>query len=94
MEGITTITRRKSNIQVDRALRCKQILEILREAGAEGLTAKECAVEMTRRGYTPSSERNYTAPRLTELCRIDVVKVVGKKRCTYTGKTVAVFAVK
>ena len=31
------------------------------------MTAKEIAVEMYKKGYIPSDERNFTAPRLTEL---------------------------
>ena len=56
------------------------------------MTAKEIAVEMFNRGYIPTSERNFAAPRLTELSRNGVVEPVGKQRCKYTGKTVCVYA--
>ena len=39
----------------------------------------------------PSTERNFTAPRLTKLEKKGIVKVVDKKKCDYTGKTVAVY---
>ena len=55
------------------------------------MTAKETAVEMYNRGYIPTSERNFSAPRLTELEKKGLVKVVGKKKCEYTGKTVAIY---
>ena len=44
------------------------------------------------KGYIPTSERNFTAPRLTELSKMGVVEPIGKKMCQYTGKTVAVYA--
>ena len=42
-------------------------------------------------GIIPSTERNYTAPRLSELEDRDIVRVIGKKKCKYTGKMVAVY---
>ena len=87
-EAITIDTRSEANETVNKNLRYMQILEILH--GAE-MTAKEIAVEMRRKGYTPTDERNYAAPRLTELCRTGKVEPVGKKTCEYTGKTVAVY---
>ena len=55
------------------------------------MTAKEIAVEMFKRGMIPNSERNFTAPRLTELSYEGIVEPIGKKKCEYTGKTVSVF---
>lgn len=74
---------------IDKKKRYKQIIEVLQ--GGKEMTAKEIAVEMCSRGYIPTSERNFTAPRLTELSRNGVVEPVGKQRCTYTGKTVCVY---
>ena len=54
-------------------------------------TAKELAVELFELEYIPSTERNYTAPRLTELEKMGYVKATDKKKCEYTGKTVAVY---
>ena len=70
----------------------KQIVECFGERPQ--MTAKECAVAMYAKGYIPTTERNYTAPRLTELEDIGVVEVIGKKKCSYTGKTVAVYRLK
>lgn len=82
--------RRESNETVNKNKRYLQIREILKD-GRE-MSAKEIAVEMHRRGYTDSSERNYSAPRLTELEMIHrLVKIVRKKRCQYTGKSVSVY---
>lgn len=86
----TLETRAEANETIDKKKRYKQIIEIL-QAGKE-MTAKEIAVEMWNRGFIPIPERNFTAPRLTELSRCGVVEPVGKQRCTYTGKTVCVYS--
>ena len=85
---ITQETRRLSHENVDKEKRYKQILECM---NGNKMTAKETAVEMYNRGYIPTSERNFSAPRLTELEKKGLVKVVGKKKCEYTGKTVAIY---
>ena len=74
---------------VDKQKRYKQIIEILTE-GKE-MTAKEIAVEMYKRGYTPTSERNFASPRITELLRTGTLDVIGRKKCEYSGKSVSVF---
>lgn len=84
-------TRAEANETVDKAKRYKQILEVL---DGQEMTAKEIAVEMQRKGYIPTSERNFTAPRLTELSHNGVVEPIGKKKCQYTGKTVAVYKIR
>jgi len=86
----TLETRSFSNETVDKKKRYKQIIEVLQD-GKE-MTAKEIAVEMCKRGYIPTSERNFTAPRLTELSKNGVVEPVGKARCAFSGKTVCVYA--
>ena len=87
---ITTFdTRHEANEIVDKEKRYNQIIEIL--SGGHKLTAKEIAVEMCNRGYIPTSERNFTAPRLTELSYKGIVEPIGKQKCIYTGKTVAVY---
>lgn len=82
-------TRNEANIKVDRQLRYSQIIEILQ--GGKEMTAKEIAVVMYQKGYIPTSERNYTAPRLTELSYKGIVEPIGKQICSYTGKKVAVY---
>lgn len=91
-EYTTIETRADSNETVDRNKRYQQILECLRQCGA--LTAKECAVIMQKKGYIPTSERNFTAPRMTELSKIGEIEPVGKKVCAYTGKKVAVYQIR
>lgn len=91
---ITEETRRDSYgaAQQDAAARRRVILEILTERGE--LTAREVAAELHRRGITPTDERNYSAPRLTELKAAGKIEVTGKKLCDRTGRGVAVWAVK
>lgn len=90
---VTTLdTRGESNEKVDRKKRYSQILEILQEK--ESLTAKEIAVEMYKRGWIPTTERNFTSPRLTELMYGGKVETAGKKKCEYTGVKVALFKIR
>lgn len=89
---ITQQTRQLSfeDIKQKRKIRYEQILDRLL-TGTK--TAKEIAVELYELGIIPSTERNYTAPRLTELEKMGLVQVIDKKKCDYTGKTVAVYQI-
>ena len=82
-------TRAESNETVDRQKRYEQIIECLKEKPKQ--TAKEIAHMMAKKGYIPTNDRNFTAPRLTELSYKGIVEAVGKKRCEWTGKTVSVY---
>lgn len=90
--SITQETRQMSfnDIQEKTKIRYMQILDRLM-AGEK--TAKEIAVELFELGCIASTERNYTAPRLTELAKMGLVEVVGKEKCRYTGKMVAVYKI-
>lgn len=87
---ITAQTRQLSftDIQDKQKKRYEQILHRLQ--GRE-MTAKEIAVEMFELEMIPSTKRNYTAPRLTALEKMGLVKAVNKKKCEYTNKMVAVY---
>lgn len=89
-EMISATTQRASNLSVDKELRYKQILSILNKS-PQGLTAKEIAVIMCQNQLIPTSERNYTAPRLTELSIENKVKVIGKRKCDFSNKQVSVY---
>jgi hypothetical protein len=91
--SITEETRRDSYYAVLATLtgRHKNILQVLRECG--DMTAQEVAGELHRRGITPTDERNFAAPRLTELADMGLVTAVGKKRCYKTGRNVTLWAV-
>ena len=82
-ENPALYTRAVANEEVDRQKRYKQILECFNDNPL--MTAKECAVAMYNKGYVPTTERNFAAPRLNEL---------SKKRCEYTGKMVMVYGVR
>lgn len=89
---ITTITRRLSHeeIKPKKKVRCELILDRL-VTGPK--TAKEIAVELFDLGIIPGTERNFTGPRLTEMEQKGWVKAIDKKKCQYTGKTVAVYEI-
>ena len=87
---ITHETRAEANDKVPRDLRYRQIIDILTD---KELTAKEIAVEMYRQGMIPTSERNFAAPRLTELTKCGAVEITGKVKCAYTGHTVTTYTV-
>lgn len=88
---VTHDTRALAHEKVDKQKRYAQILECLQ---VKPMTAKECAVELFTKGYAPTAERNLTAPRLTELSKAGRVEPIGKKKCQYTGHTVAVYALR
>ena len=97
-EATTLENRHDSNETVDRRVRYGQIIEILKSHKGyighgdwTGMTAKQIAVEMHKRGYIPTDERNFTAPRLTELSKKGIVEPIGKDYCFYTGKKVTVY---
>ena len=92
-EMTTLDTRGEAHESVDKKKRYSQIIECLIESRI-GLTAKEIAVIMMQKGYIPTSERNFTAPRLTEMMEQGVVEPIGKTTCQYTGKTVTVYALR
>lgn len=90
---ITKETRNDSYeaIKHDSATRRLVILEILKIN--DGMTAKEVAEELYRRGITPSDVHNYAAPRLTELYNEGKIEITGKKLCPHTLRNVAVWEI-
>ena len=86
----TLDTRTEAHETVDKKKRYKQIIDVLK-ANPKGLTAKEIACVMYCNRDIPTNERNFTAPRLTELSKMGIVEPIGKKKCSFTGKTVAVY---
>lgn len=89
-EMTTLETRAEAYETVDKKKRYKEIIEILTD-NKEPMSAKEISVEMYKRGYTPTSERNFASPRITELLKNGKLDVIGKKKCKFTGKTVSVY---
>ena len=81
--------KKNTSESVNKEKRYQQIIEVL--TGGKKMTAKEIAVEMYNKGYIPTTERNFTAPRLTELSYKGIVEPIGKTKCRYTGRMVSVF---
>lgn len=88
-ENTTVETRHEAHESVNKEKRYQQIIEVLREYGP--MTAKEVAVKLMAKGYVPDAERNWSAPRLTEMSHNGLVEPIGKTKCKFTGKTVAVY---
>lgn len=94
-EYTTLETRHDSHETVDKAVRYKQIIEVLKGADSNlGMSAKQIANVMMQKEYIPTDERNYTAPRLTELCKKGIVEPIGKEVCGFTGKKVTLYALR
>ena len=87
----TKETRRRSYDAVlpKRAARCRLILETL---GNRELTASEITEELVAAGRIPYFNRNYVAPRLTELKEIGILTTVGRRKATRSDATEAVWA--
>lgn len=91
MNQTTKETRRRSYDAVlpKRAARCRLILETL---GDRELTASEITEELVATGRIPYFNRNYVAPRLTELKEIGILTTVGRRKATRSDATEAVWA--
>ena len=88
---ITTFdTRGESHEKVDKQKRYQQIIEVM-ESNGLAMSAKEIAHLMCIKGYIPTNERNFTAPRLTELCQQGKVEPVGKIKCIFTDRMVTAY---
>ncbi len=87
---IMSFSTQPESYEKDFAKRQKQVCEMLAEY-PDGLTAKEVSVGMYYKGYIPTTERNFSAPRLNELIHNGKVKIIGKRICDYSGKKVSVF---
>ena len=87
-------TRRASYESVDKAKRYRQIIKIMQDLD-KPMTAKEIAVEMKKRGYSSTDERNVSAPRITELLEKGILDCSKTKvRCKYSGKMVSQFVLR
>jgi len=90
--NVTMQTRNESYkiVQPNAHKRRQAILDIM---GDREMTANEIAEELFKNGITPFYERNFAAPRLTELKAEGKVKAVGKKYCEKTNRMIALWAV-
>lgn len=93
--NITKQTRRESFEKVINDLGEKQLFVYMSlEEMNGGATAKELAVKMYNDKLVASPERNSVHPRLNELIKKDLVEVVGKKKCNFTHRNVAIYKIK
>lgn len=85
-------TRYESYEKMKISLRTRQkiVLAILWQCG--DMTAQEVADTLCFLRVTPTNERNFAAPRLTELCDKGLVAAVGKKICAKTKRMVTVWS--
>lgn len=86
MDKTTRETRRQSYDAVlpKREKRCRLILETL---GAREMTASEITEELVAAGEIPYFNRNYVAPRLTEMKQMGILKTVGRRKATRSDAT-------
>lgn len=92
MERRTTQETRRASYEAilpKGAARRRLILETL---GNRQMTASEITEELLKAGKITYFNRNFVAPRLTELKKSGVIKVVGRRRATRSDATEAVWA--
>lgn len=87
----TAETRRESYeaITTETSKRGALILDVL---GDKQMTVDEIVNELIARREILHFDRNFVAPRLTELKEAGIVKTIGKRKSARTGKNVAVWA--
>ena len=90
MNPITKATRKESYDAVLPKVneRCRLILETL---GTKEMTVSEITDELVSEGVLPYFNRNYVAPRLTELKDMGVVETCGRRQSTKSTATEAVW---
>lgn len=90
MQTITRETRKESyiSIQPKQETRRQIILSVLEE---KPMTVNEIAETLLKKGIICYYDRNFVAPRLTELKQAGAVAVLEKKTCPRTGRMVAVW---
>lgn len=91
MDRTTKETRHQSYnaILPKRGKRCRLILETL---GSRQMTASEITEELVAAGKIPYFNRNYVAPRLTELKEIGILVTVGRRKATRSDAIESVWA--
>ena len=90
MNPITKATRKESYNAVLPKVneRCRLILETL---GTGEMTVSEITDHLVDAGRIPYFNRNYVAPRLTELKDMGIVETCGRRKSTRSNATEAVW---
>ena len=92
MKNITIETRNASFEELLETIGDRQqvVVDYLKESD-EPLSASEIAYGLYTNGLVPTPERNSVHPRLTELAKLGIVRVVGKEKDLITNRKVAVY---
>ena len=90
MASDTIITRREahSDIKPKKASRQSLVLDILKD---RQMTVEDIMDELLAKGYIKYFNRNFVAPRLTELKDAGIVETVGTKKSCRSEKQIAVW---
>lgn len=90
MNATTKETRRESYAAILPKVSKRSTL-ILDTLGDREMTASELAEELVKAGIVPYFNRNYVAPRLTEMKDMGVVETCGRRKATRSNATEAVW---
>lgn len=90
MDAITKATRRASYDAVLPKVNERSRL-ILKTLGNKAMTVSEITEALVEAGKIPYYNRNFVAPRLTELKEMDVVETCGRRKSTKSNATEAVW---
>ena len=90
MSKTTKETRRASFESVLPKVKPRQRM-ILETLGDRSMTVSEITEELVEAGKLPYFNRNYVAPRLTELKDNGIVETCGRRKSTRSGATEAVW---
>lgn len=90
MDAITKATRRESYDAVLPKVKDRSRL-ILETIGSRSMTVSEITDELVAAGKIPYYNRNYVAPRLSELKDMGVVETCGRRQSTHSTATEAVW---
>lgn len=90
MNEITLQTRREAYDAVGPKIKQRAQL-ILDTMGDRALTVSEITEELVSAGIIPYWNRNFVAPRMTELRDFGIVEAVGRRKGTRSDRTEAVW---
>lgn len=90
MDSITKSTRKESFDKVLPKINERRRL-VLETLGDKQMTVSEITDELVSAGKIPYFNRNYVAPRLTELKNMGVVETCGRRQSTHSQATEAVW---
>ena len=93
IDAITRETRREAYDAVLPKTTNRQLL-VLDALGGREMTVSEITDELCRAGLIPYFNRNFVAPRLTELRDAGVVETCGRRKATRSDATEAVWRIK